>query len=265
MWPAEIRTLKHRAVAVRRNTTTLAHLRSRGETAALSRVLAVTDRNTNVWSQRLSNAPCRKTCFIHVLIFLQCVKDLLWLLVFKFLLVALTCSAIIPKLLPCVSKILDRYRKYKRHYFLCSTGFFMGHDTRHFGFRQFLWGTLCCVVANWYHTAKKMHTWECHRLFGKRYILKSFFNCSWLVDSGVLQKRPCKSLRLWSLPVLSLPSVSFLMNSDSVNSCYSLGHLLLIPPPHFSCEKWTFARSENSCNTGTPAGWGNPSWISSQC
>lgn len=54
------------------------------------------------------------------------------------------------------------------------------------------------------------------------------------------------------LCVPCLPYVSFLMNSNSVKSCYSPGHFPPLPPPPFSCEKCVFACLGNGCNIGTP-------------
>lgn len=155
----------------------------------------------------------------------------------------------------------------------CSLFIFMRKATRNGGFRPLYW--TWHTDSRWNNTvagSKKVHIWECHRWFGgKLYFEVTFLTFTihgwlalefWLFRQRIT-KRPCKSLRLGSLSVLSLPNVSFLMNSDSVNSCFSLGHLPL--PPPFSCEKWAFACSENGCNTGTSAGRGNPSWISSQC
>lgn len=62
MWPAETRTLKNRGVVVKRNTTARVSFWSCGRAAALSGVLASTDHNTDVWSERMwtQTATCRE-------------------------------------------------------------------------------------------------------------------------------------------------------------------------------------------------------------
>lgn len=89
-----------------------------------SRVLALTLTTTPMYGQR----DCQHKLVHKGKILHQCphsflVCHFLWLLVFKFLLVAQIHSATTPKCLPCISKRLDRC---KRHNFLCFTGFFTG-------------------------------------------------------------------------------------------------------------------------------------------
>ena len=79
MWPAEIRTLRNWAVAVRRNMTALERLWSRGGASALSRVLALTGHNTNVWSERLSTFQLPNEGKIASTIRRTCLSVCLWL------------------------------------------------------------------------------------------------------------------------------------------------------------------------------------------
>lgn len=125
--------------------------------------------------------------------------------------------------------------------------------------------TFYCVVVKFKHMAKKIHVWEYHWPTGRNiyfehmyifvlllFMVLWFWSSDWLDKNHGSQKGPHGSLTLWSLPVLSLPSVSVLMNSNSVNCCFSLEHLPPLPPPPFSCEKWALhtqrkLQHRNSC------------------